>query len=198
MAAAIVIGLSTSASAQDSSRTVINVLVYDFAAVPGDPLRGARDKVTRIYRDAGVDIVWIDPRSEGAATPIQTLSNPAGPFTVRLMIRPKRHWGHTSNSDSVMGDALPADTCAGSVSLFYEQVLKVTGVYRQPIADILALAMAHEIGHVLLPPPGHSTSGIMRATWDGDDIRRAVLGRLTFTSAESSLIRMKLAGCRSD
>jgi len=41
--------------------------------------------------------------------------------------------------------------------------------------SILALAMAHEIGHVLLPPPGHSTSGIMRPTRDGDDIRHAVL-----------------------
>ncbi|PYQ76467.1 MAG: hypothetical protein DMG04_03735 [Acidobacteria bacterium] len=41
--------------------------------------------------------------------------------------------------------------------------------------SMLALAMAHEIGHVLLPPPGHSTSGIMRPTRDGDDIRHAVL-----------------------
>ena len=64
--------------------------------------------------------------------------------------------------------------------------------------SILALAMAHEIGHLLLPPPSHSTSGIKRPLWDGDDIRHAVLGQLTFTSAQSSLIRKKVVGCRCD
>jgi hypothetical protein len=97
-----------------------------------------------------------------------------------------------------MGDALPADSCSGNLSLFHDQVLKVTRLYRRPIAEIFVLAMAHEIGHVLLPPPGHSATGIMRRTWDGDDIRRAALGQLTFTSAESGSIRSKLAGCRSD
>jgi len=58
-------------------------------------------------------------------------------------------------------------------------------------SSILALAMAHEIGHLLLPPP-------RRPVWDGDDIRHAVLGQLTFTSAQSSLIRKKVVGCRCD
>jgi hypothetical protein len=91
--------------------------------------------------------------------------------------------------------ALPSDECGGTVSVSYAQVRRVAGQYRQPVPDILSLAMAHEVGHLLLPL-SHSATGIMRAEWDGDDIRHAVVGQLAFTTMEASLIRAKLGGCR--
>jgi hypothetical protein len=35
----------------------------------------------------------------------------------------------------------------------------------------------------------------MRPSWDGDDVRHAVLGSPTFTPEQASLIRTKVAGC---
>jgi hypothetical protein len=63
----------------------------------------------------------------------------------------------------------------------------------------LAHAMAHEIGHLLLPY-GHSATGLMRADWEGKDLRRAVQGQLKFTPQQAELIRTRLsqlAGARS-
>ena len=56
---------------------------------------------------------------------------------------------------------------------------------------VLAHAMAHEIGHLLLPY-GHSPTGLMRADWNAKDLDLALDGRLNFTSAQAELIRGQL------
>jgi hypothetical protein len=53
--------------------------------------------------------------------------------------------------------------------------------------------MAHEVGHVLLPPFGHSRSGIMRATMDGRIMR--VPG---FMPDQADTIRKRLARERAE
>jgi hypothetical protein len=48
-------------------------------------------------------------------------------------------------------------------------------------ADLLGLAMAHEIGHILLRSVNHSTAGIMGARWLPKDLHDAQTGSLVFT-----------------
>jgi hypothetical protein len=55
----------------------------------------------------------------------------------------------------------------------------------------LAYAMAHEIGHLLLPAPSHAISGIMNADWDGHDFRDMAAGGLRFTAAQANAIRAR-------
>ena len=54
-------------------------------------------------------------------------------------------------------------------------------------SQVLSVAIAHEIGHLLLPEPAHADEGIMRAPWDGD-----ALDGLLFTASEGELIRQRL------
>ena len=55
-------------------------------------------------------------------------------------------------------------------------------------ATTLALVLAHEIGHLLLPEYSHAPSGLMRAHWEGrvDNIP-------SFIPAQATTIRMMLA-----
>jgi hypothetical protein len=62
---------------------------------------------------------------------------------------------------------------------------------------VLAYVMAHEMGHLLLPPGAHSPSGIMRPDWDGDDLRHIASGSLQFTPAQANAIRAKASECRA-
>jgi len=48
------------------------------------------------------------------------------------------------------------------------------------------------MGHVLLPAPAHADVGIMRAEWNGDDLRHIATGSLGFTSTQVTLIRSTL------
>lgn len=195
IAAAAVMAAGGVALADGDPSPILTVRVYNYAGVPEDWMRSARLNVMKIFAAASVAIIWTDPLSDREAASEGPLSSRSGMFTVHVLLRSKRNWGQPSKTHSVMGDALPADACAGSVSLFYEQLLHVTNLYRQPVADVLALALAHELGHVLLPPPGHSPIGIMEPTWDGDGIRHAVLGQLRFTAAQSTTIRGRVASC---
>jgi hypothetical protein len=193
-AAVILLGTSQPATADEVRWSRLVLRVYNYAAVSQEWIRLAREKVRRTYGEAKVDVDWIEPLSRPADTVVPSKSS-ANIFAVRLLIRPKMVSDRHTTRESVMGVALASDECGGTLSVSYAQVLRVAGQYRQPVPDILALAMAHEVGHLLLPPPSHSATGIMRAEWDGDDIRRAVVGQLTFTTTEASLIRAKLGGC---
>ena len=194
-AAFVLVGFSRRAAGQETLAPALTLRVYDYAGINSGMMRAAREKVARIYQEAGVLVEWIEPlanRHNGSTT-VASSSLPT--FTVRVLIRPKMVSKHGSATGTVMGVALEADESGGIVWLFYDRVLRVAQHHRQPIADLLAIALAHEVGHLLLPPPGHAPSGLMRAEWDGNDLRHAVVGELAFTATEASHIRARLAGC---
>jgi hypothetical protein len=83
----------------------------------------------------------------------------------------------------------------GSAFVFYDRVLTSAHDREQDVARVLAYAMAHEMGHLLLPPPAHSPVGIMRSEWDSDDLRHIASGSLQFTALQANAIRAKASGC---
>ena len=98
-------------------------------------------------------------------------------------------------TDWIMGTAFPPAANGGTLWLFYDQILHVARGYHEPLEDILALAMAHEIGHLLLPYPGHSSTGVMVGDWDREGLRAIAGGSLQFTPAQASAMRTKISGC---
>ena len=54
---------------------------------------------------------------------------------------------------------------------------------------MLACAIAHELGHLLLPVRTHAPAGLMRACWSRDEFHRAEQGQLTFLPEEVARIR---------
>ena len=59
-------------------------------------------------------------------------------------------------------------------------------------ALLLGLAIAHEVGHLLLPHNSHSHRGIMRARWDRRDLEFAAAD-LVFTAQQAKSIRDEVA-----
>lgn len=192
-----VVSFSGTNWADQAPRPAIALLVFDNASVPGDTLSRARDTVMRIFREANVDVAWVDPVKDRRFLMINPTTNVTGMFIVQVMIRPHRaiRPGLVPGRESVMGTALESGQNGGVASVFYDQVVRMAHHYHHPVEVLLALAITHEMGHVLLPAPAHSSTGIMRAYWDGDDIRHAVLASLTFTPLQADLIRAKVAAC---
>ncbi len=190
-AAAVLAGYSHTASGQESPRPTVAVLAYDYARVPADVLAAARDKAISVFQKAGVDVVWTDPLSGvtacGSAS-AECCRN--GLFSIQVMIR-ARQADRKPGRQRIMGVALAADDERAVLSLFYDAVVDVALRYRTRLDDILAVALAHEMGHALLPPPSHAITGIMQARWEGDDIRHAIGGSLTFSEAQANTIRAK-------
>jgi hypothetical protein len=59
-------------------------------------------------------------------------------------------------------------------------------------ADLLGLAMAHELGHLLLRSAAHSVTGVMRARWTEKQLRDDVRGYLRFASGEAESMRSEV------
>lgn len=160
----------------------IAVVAFNQAEVAADTLARAKAEVTRIFGEAGVGVIWMDPAA----------ARPTGDFAIQLLIRKRA----VNERGSVMGTAIgDVHETGGSALVYYDRVLRTAHEREQDVARLLGYAMAHEIGHLVLPRSAHSPSGIMRPAWDGDDLRHIASGSLQFTVVQASAIRVKLSGC---
>jgi len=178
--AAIVLTVWTkSIIGQEGTRPVVEVRVVNPVEMGADVLSRAKESVSRLFRETGVDVIWIDT-SPGTAT---------NRFSVQVILR---HKGPTS----VLGTTFSGthDPC-GTVFVYTDSILQVAHEREQDVAGILAYTIGHEIGHLLLAPPAHSESGLMRANWNAEDLWHIANGSLHFTAEQATAIHAKLSSC---
>jgi|RhiMetdeSRZDD1v2_1073273.scaffolds.fasta_scaffold00639_37 hypothetical protein len=174
-----------------SKPSTITVAVYDDAGVPPEWLRQAKGELERIYREIEVKIVWWDPgrpdsQGDGHTVPHNLLTVAIRRNSTSLSALPENTMGIAS------GTALEPGRVA---YVFYGQTEQFTPLVR---GRLLGHFMAHELGHLLLPPYSHSRSGLMRARWDRNDLERAQHGLLRFTPEQAALIRARAADLAAD
>lgn len=141
---------------------LVTVAVHNLAGIPDASLKRAQADVETIFAAGGVSIAWGESR-------------------LHLSIRRQPDGGPGSDSRTALGTTIGGDhERGGSSFVFYDRVVLLARRYGQPTPRLLALAMAHEVGHLLLPAPAHSADGLMKAAWDGDDVRRLLAGLSPF------------------
>jgi len=176
----VVLGLTGRAGAADGPS--IAVVAYNQADVAANTLTRAKAEAARIVAGADVHVNWMDPAA----------LEPANTFVIRLLIRRRA----PGASGEVMGTTLgDVHETGGSAFVFYDRVLQSAHEREQDVAQVLAYAMVHEMGHLLLPPPAHTPSGLMRSAWDGDDFRQMGNGSMLFAPAQQAAIRVKAETC---
>lgn len=174
--ALVLVGLSDPVAGQDAPRPGIVVTVFNDAGLSAETVTRAEAEVARIYGDIGVDLLWADPARTDAM----------GRFIARLIIR------RTPPRPRMMGNALGDARGAGGTAFVYsDRVREVAQGRSLDVTLVLAYAMAHEMGHLLLPAPSHAVAGIMHADWDGPDFRNMAADALRFTPAQAKAIRAR-------
>ena len=196
-------GLARAAAADPTPSLGIALYACGDGSIPPNVVSRAKAEMTRIYRHAGIKVLWTDtaPTTIGPdAQPLPTSSGP-GP-DVTLIILSREMTDQLTVATTALGGAAGTREHRGRMAyVFYN---RVEGIARTHLSTsprrttsnsddviVLAHAMAHEIGHLLLPY-GHSATGLMRADWDEKDLHRAVHGQLNFTGQEAELIRSRL------
>jgi len=183
----------------------ITLRVRNDAEVPERTLSRAKKEVTKIFHQAGVDISWHHvpaPSGEKRSNASSLPTAPSPGLQLRIFILPqamaKPLEERLPNMDHVFGVAPRTEDNPGHlVYIFYHRVEEL--VQKQWLPEytprILGLAMAHEIGHLLLPSNSHTETGIMRAHWyfpSKLDFLFATYGRLEFTPKQGELIRSEV------
>lgn len=186
--AALVVLLVTSPAASDAGQdSKLVVHLDDHVRLPAKDLGAVKRNVDDIFRAADVAVSWAGPLrrpvSESSCDGLRHVAvaiiNIQTPFS-----------GAASDTADVLGRAAPAYSRAW---VFYNRVAQFASDRPVDINLLLARAVAHEIGHLLLPPEApHGTVGIMRPS-----LELGHLGFLRFSRDESKLIRAALAGPRA-
>jgi hypothetical protein len=93
----------------------------------------------------------------------------------------------------ILGAAPRTDDEAGRIAyVFYRPIEHLSDAHAVDVVLVLAHAIAHELGHLLLPS-GHSTDGLMYGRWGRPQVRAATWGQLMFSKGEVALLRAAAA-----
>ncbi len=107
--------------------------------------------------------------------------------------------GSRLSTNEVFGVAfLSADGEGCYSDIFYDRVMELHANWNAGTADILGNVMAHELGHLLLGSNSHSGMGIMRAHWQGEELRRLSRGNLWFTNEQADRMSGRLIATRRE
>ena len=162
---------------------------------------GAIRAVRRIFREAGISISWVTgvltdseaslmiyeaPRKgreeEGACHARRDIALDIVPSAPPTLHR------------TVLGIGQPLARTGLNVRVFDDHVLQASESRNMPSDMVLAHAIAHEIGHVLLRSGAHRSRGLMSEVWTSREYEEMAKGSLLFTADESRKMCMTLKG----
>ncbi len=156
----------------DCVAIVIVLQLSNLSGAPPPIVEHAQSEVARMYAAIGVSIHWAAP----AATPA---------LAIRVVLLSSETGDLRLSANTGMGAAVRTPAGTG--------VQERAEAYAVSSALVLACAMAHELGHLLLPSREHGADGLMRALWRRDEFQQADQGQLRFSADEGERIRARMA-----
>jgi hypothetical protein len=150
----------------------MTVAICGAERVSGTELAKAEAIAADAYRDIGVLIEWREACGDARLTVHLVASDAADPRVTVTKL--------------ALGYAQPGTQAA---TVLYDRVATFAHTYHVTRQVLLGYTIAHELGHLLLPPNSHSNSGVMRSSLD---LERAAARRLRFTRGQGVLIVLRL------
>lgn len=178
---------SSPSAAEFPAMRPIRVLVSNVAEVPPEVVSQAEREVVRLYSGIGITLAWEDHAPADGRTILLLPDQMSLRITI-LQDDPRRLPG-----SQALGAAPRRPEEARVACVYYERVEQRARRDGVEPALVLGHAIAHEVGHLLLPAYEHPTWGLMKAVWNSADLRRAAQGQLRFSKEEAALIHAVLA-----
>ena len=179
--------------ADRGSRPTITLRLVNEGGVERQPLISARKETTRIFDHSGIDLVWLDCESGraewGSGSPCQ-LDRGSAEFWVRIVTRRPS----AVTADMLGFTELDATQAQGSAGVYYPAAVEMAKNGRASVGEVLAAAIAHEVGHLILGANAHSPSGVMLAHWGKPQCVLIGTSALNFTGDQSAMLRERIAG----
>ena len=148
--------------------------LHNVAGAPAAIVDGAQRELTRVYARIGVPVEWVGADRTDA---------------LRIILVDREGGVLLRTRDTVLGATMWTDKGTPAVYVFYRRVEAEARRHTVSLALLLSCALAHELGHVLMPDRGHSAEGLMRACWKRDDFQNADRGQLRFNPEQAAVMR---------
>jgi hypothetical protein len=175
-------------AAQRVAEQQLTLRIHDYARVGPKVLLRAQSLVSDSYRSIGVRTAW--------AETLHPFSDREGPTRcaamedLTIIVLSARMAERTRLPKDAVGCAVVGRGGGGRVAyILYDRVAASAIQADWDAGDFMAVVVAHEVGHLLLPIGSHSPDGLMRGQWDLNDLRRTDPRALSFTPRQAELIR---------
>jgi len=165
---------------------------YNNFGVPAPDLAVAREHAQAILQEAGVNVVWTDCWAGDRREPVDTVNRCQEPVGGDIVLRLQKTTGTDRSRFVSMGFSL-VGTPGAAPFLATVYVDRAELVARGAGIDprrVLGLAIAHEIGHVLLNSNSHAPNGLMRADWSRTELRRKDPTAWRFLETEAAQVHV--------
>jgi hypothetical protein len=182
----------------------VQIRIFNVARVPRRDLSQAKREATRIFAEAEMDVNWAEGSLQDSASLTADFSannsSPAGckvaghARELRLQLLPHAPHGVDSRT---LGFSLPCAAFGIDSTIFIDKCEGVTFQTPASFTKVLAYAIAHELGHVLLRSSEHSQTGLMRARWDRTTWIRAAVRGIPIDLEQARSMRIELARMES-
>ena len=168
------------------------VIIRSYASpAAASTFQAARESAAAILRGAGVTVRWLDC-ALGTEESAERCAQPVSGNEIVLRIvgvgtSPRYQKGP-------LGDAyVDVGTRMGSVATVYaDRVAALADNSGVDGSQVMARAVAHEIGHLLLGTNQHASRGLMRPAWSRSDFHRNQPGDWEFSGEEAAAMQRGL------
>lgn len=184
-AVAVMIGCTTihNVSAQPAS---VSVVIHNDANLPMTLLNPAELIASSIYGRAQVVLSWVHATERTNTT---ALAEPK----VRIRIVSRTLATRTREREAIGFTPSSKSTSPTIAYILEHRVVEVARRYNVPESVVLGATMAHELGHLLLPSPGHTPTGLMRNPFRQLDFIHVRQERLQLTTTEAAQLQAAVA-----
>lgn len=164
-----------------TSRTIgLQVVLQNDGVAPSELVTMAQRDVTRLFASIDIELTWVDDDSIGKARGVRI---------VKLT-----NW---EPRDRAIGAAALGVTYTGEhgtkrAYVIWARVRRLAERTGVRLDSLLGVAIAHELGHLVLPNRSHAKRGLMRETWDANDLRSVSAGLFGFSRESGILIAQGL------
>jgi hypothetical protein len=180
LAMAIVVAgeLMAMASPGLAGQQTLQVQLRNYAGLQAPVIQAAENQIAAIFDAAGINVIWI-PQTAPALE--------EGVVVVNILSAPPAQQGHLP--PGAMGFTSVTRTIGRFTNVIASRVDEMAQMHDVSMGVLLGAAIAHELGHLLMPHAPHSAWGVMRASWSEADCQLAARGNLTFLPAEANMLR---------
>jgi hypothetical protein len=189
----VVVKAVPAAAAADINDGSIVIRTYDAAGVGSD--RAAIAVADSILEAAGVAVTWVSCDGVFVRAGDDPCVGPIEPATLAVRFVRELPHDRTGTRDGAvnvaLGDSL-VDTRlrAGALATIYmDRVSALAATCGVEEPTLLGRAIAHEVGHLLMGTSNHADTGLMRAAWTQDALRRRHPREWLFTPRDARSMR---------
>ena len=186
----IVSSACPAANADSVSSTTVRL--YSDVQLSTKALVQAQQEAVRIFRQAGVETVWVQCKPSPSPADRRCQIPPSEKFLVMRIVSKA-----LTSAESIFGMAFLSEGRGTYSDLFYDSVEKLHQECGASVPRVLGHVMAHELGHLLLGSNAHVEIGIMRPRWHGEQLRAVERGTLFFTPEQARLMQYRLSTAKT-